>query len=68
MAAKAKVEFTRCPHCYQRYGSENSLAVHVADHRAKHLQATVSPEHLAVLHPQAHHDELKRILKRGGHG
>lgn len=67
-AKKAKGEFTRCPHCTQRYGSEESLARHVTDHRIKHLKASVKPEHLAVLDPRAHHQELKDILKRGGHG
>lgn len=68
MATAAKAEFTRCPHCTQRYGSEQSLMAHVADHRAKYLDAMVAPEHKAVLDPRAHHQELKRILKRGGHG
>lgn len=67
MAAK-KAEWTRCPHCTQRYGSEASLQAHVADHRVKYLDTMLAPEHKAVLDPRAHHAELKGILKRGGHG
>jgi uncharacterized C2H2 Zn-finger protein len=67
-AAKAKPTFTRCPHCPQRFGSDTSLQAHVNDHRAKYIQELVKPEHLAVLHPDRHHAELKKILKRAGHG
>jgi hypothetical protein len=66
--AKPKNEFTRCPHCTKRFGSEHTLAAHVTDHRIQHIKASVHPDHLAVLHPLAHHEELKSILKRGGHG
>jgi len=65
---KKPKEFTRCPHCYQRYGSEQSLTAHVNDHRAQYIAASIHPDHLAVLDPRSHHDELRRILKRGGHG
>lgn len=65
---KAKGEFTRCPHCPQRYGSEQTLAAHVADHKAKHVSAMLAPEHKAVLHPAVHHATLKGILKKAGHG
>jgi len=68
MADKKKLSFTRCPHCTQRYGSETSLAAHVNDHRAEYMQKAVHPDHQAVLHPKTHHDELRKILKRGGHG
>lgn len=69
MAEKAKPEFTRCPHCPQRYGSEASLQAHVGDHRAQFLKDTVKPEHRALLDPRRHADALKEHLKRrGGHG
>jgi hypothetical protein len=67
-ATKKKSEFTRCPHCHLRYGSEQSLQNHVGEHRAKYVSEMFKPEHLAVLDPRAHHAELKAILKRGGHG
>lgn len=66
--AEAKKFWERCPHCHLRYGSEEALTAHVIDHRVKYMQEMVKPEHRAVLDPRAHHDELKRILKRGGHG
>jgi hypothetical protein len=65
--AKAK-EFTRCPHCSKRYGSEETLAAHVNEHRAKVRNQLLSPEHQAVLHPAVHHAMLKVLLKKAGHG
>lgn len=66
--ADKKPAFTRCPHCTQRYGSETSLQAHVNDHKVEHIKASIHPDHRAVLNPAAHHDELRKLLKRGGHG
>lgn len=65
---KTKSEFTRCPHCPQRYGSEETLTAHVHKHRREHRAKLIPPEHHATLHPANHTAMLKSILKRAGHG
>lgn len=65
-STSAKPEFTRCPHCHLRYGSETSLQAHVNDHRAKYINDLIKPEHQAVLDPRRHAEELKAHLKRKG--
>lgn len=67
-AKKKPKDFTRCPHCPQRYGSEQTLAAHVEEHRRKARNDLLSPEHQAVLHPLNHHAMLTGILKKAGHG
>lgn len=64
MPSASKPEFIRCPHCPKRYGSEQTLAAHVADHRAQYFQAMVAPEHREVLHPQRHAERLRQVIKR----
>jgi hypothetical protein len=66
--SKGKAEFTRCPHCHLRFGSEESLGAHVNEHIAKVRAQLISPEHRKLLDPTAHHAMLKERLRKGGHG